>query len=461
MNDSPLLPLLVVDDDEDIRSQMKWALSRDYEVLLAEDRTSAESTFRQSRPCVVLLDLGLPPHPGSTQEGMTTLATLTEIDPLTKIIVITGQSDKEHALRAIGEGAYDFLCKPVDMGELKIILKRAVHVGLLEREYREIQRQIGADAFEGMLGTSPEMQKVFTIIRKVAASDASVLILGDSGTGKEMAARAIHQRSPRKSGPFIAINCGAIPENLLESELFGHEKGAFTGAHAQRPGLIETADKGTLFLDEVGELPLGLQVKLLRFLQEQTFQRIGGRKDLSVNTRVIAATNANLKKALSDGKFREDLYFRIAVVTLVLPPLRERAKDMVYLAKAFLKRFATGGKRDVRFTQEALRAIEQHPWPGNVRELENRVKRGVIMADGNRVTAEDLELANPPSEMPLTLKDARDKIERDMIERALMRYGGKLAPAAAELGVSRPTLYELMDRLGLRRDKAKPDEEEP
>jgi two-component system NtrC family response regulator len=446
--------LLVVDDDEDIRSQMRWALCEDYDVALAEDRSSALNVFHSQRPAVVLLDLGLPPHPGDTTEGMSALAALLAQEALTKVIIVTGQSDKEHALRAVGEGAYDFLCKPVEMDELKIILRRAFQVALLEREYRSIQNQLAESSFESMLGTSPQMQEVFTKIRKVATSDAPVLVLGESGTGKEMTALAVHRRSSRKDGPFVAINCGAIPEALLESELFGHEKGAFTGAHAQRPGRFETADGGTLFLDEVGELPLQLQVKLLRFLQEQKIERLGGRKEIPVDTRIVAATNADLTQLRAEGKFREDLYYRLSVVAIHLPPLRERRNDLTLLAKAFLRK-ASGqnGKSSLRFTPEALLAIENHPWPGNVRELENRVRRAVIMADSNRVTPADLELADPVPEPILTLKEARDQIERQMVERALARHNDKISPAAAELGVSRPTLYELMERLGLKREK--------
>ena len=315
--------LLLVDDDQDICSQMKWALAGDYELQLAHDGGGAVEALKQNHPLVIVLDLGLPPHPNSPEEGLAALSALLALDPLAKIIVVTGQSEKEHALQAISQGAYDFLCKPVEMTELKIILKRAFHVAQLERECRQLQRRSGDDSFEGMLGTSPEMQAVFGSIRKVATTEAPVLILGESGTGKEMAALAIHRKSARRDGPFVAINCGAIPETLLESELFGHEKGAFTGAHMQRKGRIETASGGTLFLDEVGEIPLLLQVKLLRFLQEQTIERVGGRTKLEIDTRVIAATNLDLKNAMTAGKFREDLFYRLAVVVIRLPSLRE------------------------------------------------------------------------------------------------------------------------------------------
>ena len=446
--------LLVIDDDEDIRSQLNWALVNDYALSLAGDRATALVLFREKRPPVVLLDLGLPPHPATPEEGFATLSELLAAEPLAKVVVASGQAEKGNALRAIGQGAYDFLCKPVQMDELKVILKRAFHVAQLEREYRDIQQRLGDDAFEGMLGSSPCMQEVFASIRKVATAEVSVLILGESGTGKEMVAQAIHRCSARKAGPFVPINCGAIPENLLESELFGHEKGSFTGAHVQRKGRIESAEGGTLFLDEIGELPPLLQVKLLRFLQEQTIERVGGRTRIQIDTRVLAATNADLKQALAEGRFREDLYYRLAVVSLRLAPLRERFTDIPLLAQAFLRKFGAQNKREnLRFEPQALHAMEQHPWYGNVRELENRVKRAVIMADGRRVTAADLELADAlAAGPPATLRDAREAVERQVIQQALTRHGGKIAPAAADLGISRPTLYELMDKLGLKRD---------
>jgi two-component system, NtrC family, response regulator len=445
--------LLIVDDDDEIRTQMKWALAKDYEILLAEDRPRAIESFRSAHPLVVLLDLGLPPHPGDPEEGLATLSELLALDRLAKVVIITGQGEKEIALRAIGSGAYDFLCKPVEMEEVKFLLKRCFHVAQLEKEYGEMQHLLGGDSFEGMLGGSPTMQPVFDSIRKVATTDAPVLILGESGTGKEMVARAIHQRSVRKDGPFIAINCSAIPETLLESELFGHEKGAFTGAHVQRKGRIETAGGGTLFLDEIGEIPQPLQVKLLRFLQEQIIERVGGRQEIPINTRVIAATNADLKKGMAAGTFREDLFYRLAVVQIVLPPLRDRENDVRLLAQFFLKRFATqANKPGLAFDSEALRALKKHSWPGNVRELENCVRRAVIMADGKRVTAGDLELAPGMAANATTLKEAREAVERRMVQQALRKHGGKIAPAAVELGLSRPTLYELMEKLGIVRE---------
>ena len=442
--------VLIVDDDEEIRSQMKWALLQDYDVLLAEDRPSAIAAFRESRPMVVVLDLGLPPSPGAPEEGMAAMAELLTLDNLTKVVIATGQAEKDNALRAVGQGAYDFMCKPVQMEELKAILNRGFHVAQLEREYREMRQHWSTDTFEGMLGSSPPMQEVFTSIRKVATTDAPVLILGESGTGKEMAALAIHRRSARKAGPFLAINCGAIPETLLEIELFGHEKGAFTGSHVQRQGRVETASGGTLFLDEIGELPPALQVKILRFLQDQYIERVGGRSKIQVDTRVVAATNVDLKKAMSEGKFREDLFYRLAVVTIRLPSLRERSSDVPLLAKAFLRKFAVQNGRAVEdFNPKSLRALQQHFWPGNVRELENRIKRAVIMAETHYVTPADLELADGTEGNFRTLKEARETVERELIQQALQRHGGKISRAAEDLGISRPTFYELMEKLGL------------
>jgi two-component system NtrC family response regulator len=402
---------------------------------------------------VVLLDLGLPPQPANPEEGLAALSEILAADRLAKIVIITGQNEKEVALRAVGAGAYDFLCKPIEMDELKFLLKRCFHIAQLEREYRQLQDLWQAESFEGMLGTSPQMQAVFASIRKVATTDVPVLILGESGTGKELVARAIHARSRRRDGPFVAINCSAIPETLLESELFGHEKGAFTGAHIQRKGRIETANGGTLFLDEIGEIPLPLQVKLLRVLQEQRLTRIGGREEIQIDARLVTATNANLQKALSAGTFREDLFYRLAVVQIQMPPLRDRDGDIPLLAKAFLRRFAAQAAREgLTFDKEALHAMNSHPWPGNVRELENCVRRAVIMAEGKQITARDLGLTSAAVATAGTLKAAREAVDREMIQRALRKHNGKISAAAAELDVSRPTLYELMDKLGIVRD---------
>jgi two-component system, NtrC family, response regulator len=448
--------LLIVEDDEDIRTQMKWALANDYEVIMAGDRVGATAAFGAHRPMVTLLDLGLPPRPNEPDEGLATLSALLASDPLAKVIVVSGQGDRHNALRAVGAGAYDFLCKPVDMEELGLVLQRCVYVAELEAEYRAMQQSGQPETFEDMLGASPPMQAVFTFIRKVAATSAPVLILGESGTGKEMVARALHRLSAQNGCPFIGINCNAIPENLLESELFGHERGAFTGAHTQRKGHIETAASGTLFLDEIGELPAAVQVKLLRFLQEKRFQRVGGRQEIHSNARVIAATNRNLQESVASGKFREDLYFRLAVVVVKVPSLRERGDDIGLVAKEFLRRYGVQhGKGSLTFVPDALRALNLHRWPGNVRELQNRVQRAVIMADGKRVTAGDLELAEALSGLaPQTLKEARENLERDIVHDALRRHRGKIAPAALELGISRPTLYELMEKLGISKDSS-------
>ncbi|HAB19676.1 MAG TPA: PEP-CTERM-box response regulator transcription factor [Verrucomicrobiota bacterium] len=452
--------LLIVEDDEEIRSQMKWALMRDHEVGLAADSASALAWFREHRPPVVLLDLGLPPHPAEPTEGLALLSSLLQEDRLTKIVIISGQGERANARQAIGSGAYDFLGKPVDMEMLRVILQRAYFLSQLERE--ELTRQAvteSDDRFEGMIGTGPAIREVFAAIRKVAATDAPVLILGESGTGKELAARAIHRRSARSQGPFVAINCGAIPESLIESELFGHEKGSFTGAHAQRQGLIETANGGTLFLDEVGELPVPLQVKFLRFLQQHEIERVGGRVSIPVDARVIAATNADLQQNLANGSFREDLYYRLAVVVLRLPPLRERGGDIALLANALLERYAKHyGKERLRFDPRTIEGIERYAWPGNVRELENRVRRAVIMAEGQCLVGSDLELESVAAAPTATLasrsnlKEARETVERELIQQVLRRHGGKITSAAAELGISRPTLYELMGKYGLSRE---------
>ena len=446
--------LLLVDDDEAIRTQMKWALSADYEIVSAEDRAGAVENFKKKKPAVTLLDLGLPPRPADPDEGLATLAELKAVDEMAKVIVISGQGEKKNALEAVAAGAYDFLCKPVDPDELKLLLKRCIYLADLEREYRKAKESQRVTVFEDMLGTSPQMQGVFSFIRKVATTTAPVLLLGESGTGKEMAALAIHRRGPRKDGPFIPINCNAIPENLLESELFGHEKGSFTGATTQRVGLVETANGGTLFLDEIGELPPSIQVKLLRFLQEHRFQRVGGRQELASDARVIAATNVDLKAGINQGSFREDLYFRLAVLVISLPPLRERGDDAVLIAQEFLQKYAAqNGKNNIAFVPEALRAINRHPWPGNVRELQNRIKRAVIMADSKRITEKDLELSTGLGfSSSTTLKEARENVEREMVQRALKRNLGRISSAAAELGISRPTLYELMEKLGILRE---------
>jgi len=451
--EAPAKPkLLIVDDEELIRTQMKWALADGYEVFLAADRPSAIEIVRREKPPVVTLDLGLPPQPRDVEEGFRALAAILEEDRLTKVIVVTGRGEKEHALRAIGHGAYDFFCKPIEVDELKVLLRRATEVHRLESENRDLERRIAVEPVEQMIGSSPQMQDVFAAIRKVATTDVPVLIIGESGTGKELVARAVHARSRAAAGPFVPINCAAIPENLLESELFGHEKGAFTGAHAQRKGRIEMASGGTLFLDEIGELSQPLQAKLLRYLQDQRIERVGGREAIIVEARVIAATNADLKKAMREGRFREDLYYRLGVVTISVPPLRERGDDVLVIAKTLLERHKTAaGKKLGGFDQPAIAALRAHAWPGNVRELENRIKRAVIMADGKRISAADLELDSSFEKYAgKGLREAREALDRELVERALARTNGNVTRAAEELGVSRPTLHELIAKHRLR-----------
>jgi two-component system, NtrC family, response regulator len=443
--------LLIIDDDEDLRTQMKWALTADYDVYPAEDRQSAITLINREQPDVVTLDLGLPPNPAGVEEGFAILDHILDDYSHTKVIIITGRGEKEHALRAVEKGAYDFFYKPIELDELKVVLRRAFHVSQLEKEQRELRHRLSGDTFEDMIGTSQKMQDVFSTIRKVATTDAPVLITGESGTGKELVARAIHRLSIRGSKPFIPINCSAIPENLIESELFGHEKGTFTGANAQRKGRFEMAEGGTLFLDEVGDLPLTLQVKLLRFLQEKTIERVGGREQIDVDTRVLAATNRDLEEAMKNSTFREDLYYRLNVVKISLPALRERNADVILLAKTFLDRY-TGeiGKKIKGFSSQAIESIERYLWPGNVRELENRIKRAVIMSEGKNITQEDLEMKLIAGRKECTvLKEAREILEKDLILKAMARNENNLTKAASDLGVSRPTLYALMGKLGI------------
>jgi two-component system NtrC family response regulator len=444
--------ILIVEDDEFVANQMKWALAVNHEVFLAEDRPSGLEILKREHPSVVTLDLGLPPSPGDATEGFLALGEMLQADPTLKVMVITGQDEQENALNAIGQGAYDFFCKPVDIEALKIVIGRAVHICKLEAQNRERQNEAGAEAFEGMLGNCPKMQAVFQDIRKVAVTDAPVLISGESGTGKELAARAIHRMSSRKNGPFVAINCSAIPETLLESELFGHEKGAFTGAHMQREGRLEASNRGTLFLDEIGEITPAIQVKLLRFLQEHIIERVGGRRSITVDARVICATNADLRKAMANGQFREDLYYRIGVVIISMPPLRDRNGDITLLAEWLLQRLAAEYNKSLTFSKKALHAIEIHAWPGNVRELENRLRRAVIMVNGRQVTQQDLLLEGPYAEYEaMGLNKAREAIERDLIERAIARNRGNLTRCADELQIARSSLYELIDKLGIAR----------
>ena len=445
--------LLIVEDNEILSRQMKWALDPDYEVFLAGDRQSAVEIVRREKPDVVTLDLGLPPEPDGVEEGFLALSNILEQAGSVKIIVITGQGERENALKALGEGAYDFFLKPVRMGELKVVLGRAFYLSRVEAENRALQQRVDGQGFESMLGASPGMLDVFAAIRKVAPTKASVLITGESGTGKELVARAIHRLSGRGEAPFVAINCGAIPENLLESELVGHEKGAFTGAHMQRPGRVEAANGGTLFLDEIGELPLNLQVKLLRFVQEHQVVRVGGRDEIRVDARFLSATSMDLKQAISEGRFREDLYFRIAVMNIEVPPLRERGADILLIANACLQKYAAENNKKVKgFTAQALRVLEMYGWPGNIRELENRINRAVIMAEDSRITRKDLELSSYGRFEGQGLKQAREAFDKEFVGWVLRKHKGRVTSAAEELKVSRTALYELIEKLGLRKE---------
>ncbi len=446
--------LLIVEDDEGLQAQLKWAYE-DFDVILADTRETAVAAVRAEEPAVVTLDLGLPPDPDGTSEGFAVLEAIMAIKPDTKVIVASGHGARESALRAVEEGAYDFYQKPVDIDTLGLIVQRAYRLHQIESENRRLAEQIGNErtVLGSMITAAPEMAKVARTIERVAPTNVSVMLLGASGTGKELLARGVHDCSVRKDGSFVAINCAAIPENLLESELFGHEKGAFTGAVKTTPGKIELADGGTLFLDEVGDIPLPLQVKLLRFLQERTIERVGGRKAISVDTRIVCATHQDLEAMIGAGNFREDLFYRLAEIVVKVPPLSDRPGDAVLLAKHFLTRLAKEMNPQVKgFAPDALAAIDSWAWPGNVRELENRVKRAVIMADGKLVTAEDLDLtqsAADGADIALNLKAAREQADRRMIRQALARSEGNISNTAKLLGISRPTLYDLLKQYDL------------
>jgi two-component system, NtrC family, response regulator len=439
--------LLIVEDDLGLQRQLKWSYE-DFEVYCASNRAEAIALVRSEEPDVVTLDLGLPPDPDGTSEGFATLDEILRLKPDTKVVVASGHNAKESALQAISAGAWDFYQKPVDIDELHLIVKRAFHVRDLEVANQKMQApDAGGELLFGTLVTaSPEMLKAARTVERVANTNVSVMLLGASGTGKELLARGLHDASTRKGKPFVAINCGAIPENLLESELFGHEKGAFTGAVKMTEGKIELAHGGTLFLDEVGDIPMPLQVKLLRFLQERVIERIGGRKTIPVDVRIVAATHRNLEAMIVDQTFREDLYYRLAEVTITIPRLAERSGDSVLLAKHFLTRFAREMNPAIKgFAASALTAIDQWQWPGNVRELENRIKRAVIMADGKFITVDDLQFDTPDDEdRLLNLKAAREAADRKAIGRAIARTEGNISGAAKLLGISRPTLYDLM-----------------
>jgi two-component system NtrC family response regulator len=456
--DHVMKKLLIIDDSEEIRTQLKWGLGKEYAVLLAKNGKEALALFKENALRVVTLDLGLPPYEGGTEEGFRCLQEMLQQYPAVKVIVITGNEQRKNALKAIHMGAYDFYQKPINLEELRVIIRRAYHLSAIEEENRSLHNTLECQTSQvgGMIGQCPEMQAVFSTIRKVASSDASILIEGESGTGKELVARGIHAMSPRKDGPFVAINCGAIPETLLESELFGHEKGAFTGAHAQVQGKVEYAHNGTLFLDEIGELPPQLQVKLLRFLQDKTIQRVGGREDVAVNTRILTATNRDLVKECSEGRFREDLYYRLGVVLIKVPPLRERKGDITILATYFLKQYRDVQNKRLRgFSSAAIENMEKYAWPGNIRELENKIQRAVILSEGPLIEPQDLGFDATPRSAEatnlevMTLKQAKERVEKEMAVSALDKHAGNIAKAADELGISRPTFYDIMKRHGL------------
>jgi len=443
--------LLVVEDDPGLQDQLRWCFDR-YEVVIAGSRVSAMEQLRRHQPPVVTLDLGLPPDADGITEGLATLEEIVAASPDTKVIVVTGQNDRENAVRAVGSGAYDFYHKPIDADILGMIVNRAYRLRELEMENRDLMQQKTDHTVGGVVACSPEMVKVCHTVEKVAPSDATILLLGDSGTGKELCARSLHDLSPRASNRFIAINCAAIPENLLESELFGYERGAFTGAVKQTPGKIEYANGGTLFLDEVGDLPMSLQAKLLRFLQERVVERIGGRAEIPVDVRVVCATHQDLFDKTSKGTFREDLYYRISEITIQIPTLKERGGDILLLARMFLDRFNREQGRNLRgFSKDALSAMEAYTWQGNVRELMNRVKRAVIMAEGKQVTAKDIELDEAvTTEADFSLRHMREQAERQAILRALSHSAGKVSAAADLLGISRPTMYDMIRKLNLK-----------
>ncbi len=448
-------PLLIVEDDLALQKQIKWSLDR-FESVTASDRESALLQLRRHQCSVVTMDLGLPPDPDSVTEGFKLLEQLLAIDPAVKIIVLTGQNEQNNALRAVALGAYDFLAKPFEPDVLTLTVERAFRLAELQAENRRLQALHQPDALSGLITRDAEMMRIARTVERVSSSDATVLLLGESGTGKEVLAQGLHVASKR-AGRFVAINCAAIPENLLESELFGYEKGAFTGASKTTPGKIETAHNGTLMLDEIGDLPHSLQAKLLRFLQQRTVERLGGRSEIAVDVRVVCATHQNLKTQISENRFREDLFYRLAEIVINIPPLRARTGDAVLLAHAFLRRFSQDQRRnDLTFSDDALKAIEQHAWPGNVRELQNAIKRASIMADSPRLNCEDLGLPAPTGDAStdertdLDLRAVREAAERQAIVAALARSNGNIVKASEILGISRPTLYDLMKRLSIK-----------
>lgn len=442
--------LLMVEDDAGLQKQLRWTFDR-YNVIFAADRAEAIAQLRRHEPVVITLDLGLPPEPDTPEEGFKTLAEVLSLSPRAKVIAVTGQADRAHALRAVNMGAHDHFTKPFDAEALGLTIERAFRLADLEAENQRLRETQISAPLTGLMTQDPGMLKLARQVEKLARSDARVCLLGESGTGKELLARALHDLSPRHDRRFIAINCAAIPENLLESELFGYERGAFTGAIKQTPGRIELAQGGTLFLDEIGDLPMSLQAKLLRFLQEKRIERIGGREEIDIDTRVVCATHRNLRELIVAGSFREDLFFRVTEIVLTIPPLRERAGDATLLAHAFLQRFGRENKRErLTLREDALDAIEKHNWPGNVRELENCIKRAAIMSEGSAVTAPDLGLSASEDPALFNLRHVRDEAEKQAVLKVMARVEGNIARAAELLGISRPTLYDLLNRFGLR-----------
>ena len=442
--------LLIVEDDPGLLSQLRWCFD-DYEVVTAEDRESAIAELRRHEPMVVLQDLGLPPNPEGVEEGLATLRDTLQLAPYTKVIVVTGNGDQENALTAIAQGAYDFYEKPVDTDTLKLLVDRAFNISELEAENRRLQYRVNESPLDGIVAASEAMLAVCRMIEKIAPTDVTTLLLGESGTGKELVARALHRLSPRADQKFVAINCAAIPENLLESELFGHEKGAFTGAIKQTHGKIEVADGGTLFLDEIGDMPLALQAKMLRFLQERVIERVGGRQEIAVDVRVVCATNQNPELMIKENLFREDLYYRVSEITINIPPFREREEGRLILARTLLQKYSKQLRRPLNgFSEDAVAAIESYAWPGNVRDLENKIKGAVIMADGKLVTAADLGVsAGDGQPETLNLREVRQNAESKAIRVALTRNFGNISKTADLLGITRPTLYDLMSKYGL------------
>jgi two-component system NtrC family response regulator len=442
--------ILLVDDDEHILKQMRWAFEQDYDVFTSSEEAEAMSMFEQVKPTVATLDLSLNPHNLADLGGMRLLEQILVQEPLMRAIVVTGNDDEQNALRAVRLGAFDYYAKPVCLEELKVMIRRAFHIHQLHQKVHENDERFDG-AFHRMVAKSKNMRDIFRFIERVAASDISVLICGESGTGKEMIANAIHLQSQRKNNPFVVVNCGAIPENLLESELFGHEKGAFTGAHVQRRGKFELAHTGTVFLDEIGELAPPLQVKLLRFLQDRKIERVGGTQPIDIDVRIVAATNRDLKKDMENHLFREDLYYRLKVVPLEMPPLRDRKEDIIPLARHFLKRFCREHRKPpITLSTEAEDALLMHPWPGNVRELENLISRSVVLSPQSVLKPSDLGFAVDQILADVNLKLAKKAIEMDFVKKALSRNSGIVSRAARDLGISRVNLYELIEKYNIR-----------